>query len=356
MKRILLMILAVMLIIPAFSQRRSRSDEPAMPAVAEGITYSLPMTGIRVVVKARQVTFAPGPYAAYAEQLLGIRDVKTQPQTIWDIEEVHFETFAEPDPAQVYKATGGAAFLQLTPSGTLAGINSSAGTSDIKTVSSTSIATPNKTADLKFNYLIDNPALTGRTSIEQRAIQAANRILRTRDSRFNIATGMLDEFHPDGEAYEESINELQRIENELLSHFIGKSVIEKYVFTFDYLPKTSVRGDVVFRFDENRGFLPKSDLSGKPIMIDVERNEDLASRMSAVKGEQAASQQYTGVYYRVPGIADIRIYRELTVIGTGRAPIAQFGEVVNMPRELLDGTYAIELHPETGAIKSILKK
>jgi hypothetical protein len=347
----------MLLVIPAAAQRRDRSDTPAVPAITEGISYSLPRTGIRIIVKASQTTFLPGPYAAYAEQLLGIRDVKMQPLSIWDIEDVHFKTYAEPDPASTYKATGGAAaFLQITSDGILKGINSNVAEATSELFHANSMALKNKADELTFNYLIDNPALTGRTSLDQRAIQAANRILRARSIRYDIAAGLLDEFHPDGEAYKQSLEELNRMEAELIALFTGKTAVENYTFTFDYLPLASVSGDVVFRFDENRGFLPKTDLSGKPVMIDVIKNEQLSSRLSALGGEQAFTPGLTGLYYRQPGIADIRISQELKLIATGRAVISQFGIVLPIPRELLDGNFAVEIHPETGAIKSIGRK
>jgi hypothetical protein len=354
--KIFAMLFAIVLFLPATAQRRDRSDVPVMPVITEGIIYSLPRTGIRVIIKARQSTFVPGPYAAFADQLLGIRDVKMQPHTLWEIEDVQFETFAEPDPLHAYKATGGAAFLQLTSSGLLAGINSVSEQGKGGTTFSNSFALVNKAPELRFNTLIDNPGLTGRTAADQRAVQAANRILRARSVRFDIAAGQLDEFHPDGGAYQRSMQELHDMENELLSLFIGKSATESYTFAFDYMPQSSVRGEVIFRFDDNRGFLPKSDLSGKPVMIDVERDEELASKIAAVKGEPGLQTGSTGVFYRQPGLADIRISRELTVIATGRATIAQFGEVLPLPGGLLDGNYSIDLHPETGAIKTILRK
>lgn len=354
--KIYAMILAMLMVIPAAAQRKTRTDTPVIPSVAGGVAYSLPRTGIRVMVKARQTTFAPGPYAVYAEQLLGIRDVRTQAQTIWDMEDIRFETFAEPDPAHTYRATGGAAFLQLTPTGILSGINSTSDQKPCLGAVSNSFATAARAQELKFHNLIDNPSFSGRTSADQRAVQAANRILRARSVRFDIVSGQLDEFHPDGEAYEESLNELRRTEEELLSLFVGKSVTETYTFSFDYLPQTSVRGEVIFRFDENRGFLPKTDLSGKPVMIDVDRDEAYAARLAALRGDQAFAPGISGVYYRQPGMADIRISRELTLIGTGRAAVAQFGEVLPLPAELLDGTYSVEFHPETGAVKSILRK
>lgn len=352
--KIYALILAMLMAIPAVAQRRT--ETPVVPVVADGIAYSLPRTGVRVIVKASQTAFVPGPYAAFAEQLLGIRDVKTQTQNVWDMEDVRFVTFAEPDPAATFKATRGAAFMQLTQSGILAGINSVGVGKSFDTENSNSFAVASKALELQFHNLIDNPSLSGRTAPDQRAVHAASRILRARAVRFDIISGQLDEFHPDGAAYKASLSELDKIESEMLSLFTGKTATESYTFSFDYIPQGSVRGEVIFRFDENRGFLPKTDLSGKPVVIDVERDEALAARVAAVKGEASLPPGMTGMYYRQPGIADIRIMRELTVIGTGRAVISQFGEVFPVPAELLDGTYSVEIHPETGSIKSILKK
>ena len=50
------------------------------------------------------------------------------------------------------------------------------------------------------------------------------------------------------------------------------------------------------------------------------------------------------------------IIQELKTIATARAVIAQSGTVAPLPEELLYGEYAIEIHPETGAIKSVSKK
>ena len=350
------LLLSLLLAIPAAAQKRNQPNVPVLPVITEGITYSLPRTGIRVMVKARQTTYVPGPYAMFADQLLGIRDVKAQAHTQWVIEDVSIDTYAEPDPAQVYKATGGAAFLQLTPSGILAGINLSNAPETEDKVFSNSFATPDKAAGLTYHNLIDNPSLSGRTPADQRAVQAANRILKARSVRFDIVSGMLDEFHPDGEAYEESLGELSRTEEELLSLFVGKTSTGKYTYAFEYVPTGPVTGEVICRFDEMRGFLPKSDLSGKPVMIDVVREEALAARMAAVKGEQATDAGFTGLYYRQPGMARISVSRELTVIATGKATVAQFGEIAPVPAGLLDGNHSIEFHPGTGAIKSVSKK
>ena len=355
--KILAVFAAFLLMIPATAQKRSKNETPELPVITQGISYSLPRTGIRVVVSATQTSFVPGPYSPYAEQLLGIRDAKTQAQTTWEITDVRLETFAEPDPENTFKVIGsGAAFLQLTPAGILAGINSPAQPAACNLISSTSLATVNESGNLTFSNLLDTPGLSGRSTADQRAVSAASRIIKARNTRNDIASGMLDEFHPDGDAYEASLEELRRTEKELLQLFTGKSATEKYTFAFDYVPTGPVTGEVIFRFDENRGFLPKSDLSGKPVMMDIVGEDALTAKIKAVQGTQTVTPDYSGVYYRQPGVASVRITRELTTIATGRATIAQLGGIAALPASLLDGNYSIEFHPETGAVKSILRK
>jgi hypothetical protein len=108
----LALIIGIIMVLPVYGQRKK--DDTATPAFTEGVVYSLPRTGIRVYVKALKETFQPGPYAAYAEQLLGIKNVKNRPAANWVIEDVKIDVFSEPDPEQVFKALGaGAALVSL---------------------------------------------------------------------------------------------------------------------------------------------------------------------------------------------------------------------------------------------------
>ena len=120
----LALIIGIVLILPVYGQRKSK-DDVVTPAFVEGVVYSLPRTGIRVNVKAVKESFHPGPYAAYADQLLGIKNVKTKAAVNWVVEDIKIEDFSEPDPEQTYKAMGDiAAIVNLSADGCIAGINS----------------------------------------------------------------------------------------------------------------------------------------------------------------------------------------------------------------------------------------
>jgi len=362
----LALIIGIIMIMPVYGQRKK--DETVSPAFVEGVVYALPRTGVRVDVKAVKETFQPGPYAAYAEQLLGIKNVKTKAAVNWVLEDVKFEVFAEPDPEQAYKALGlGANSVSLSTDGCIAGINVKTTTDKNDEVVTNRVGKKNKFDDNSyFEYFTDAPLYMAGDSTnnyrpvklpdEQKISKAAQRVLECRRLQFEIAAGLVDEFHPDGEAYKESLEELKKIEKNYLSLFVGKSTHDKGNFSFDYVPKSGGKSEAIFRISEENGIVPATDLSGKPVMIEFEIDKDLSQKYSGmVKSENPAAGQ-SGVYYRVPGRATVKLVADMNVIATARVTIAQFGVVAPLPEELLFGEYSIEYNTESGAIKSILKK
>ncbi|MDD2380643.1 MAG: DUF4831 family protein [Mariniphaga sp.] len=366
--RITITFLALMMVLPTFGQRRTKADEGTLPVVMEGVTYALPRTGLRITVNAVKESFEPGPYAAYAEQLLGISDARNRPSVYWSIEDVKLETFAEPDPEHVYKALGHAAyFVNLTADGRLAGINSGHLTTEHPGLNTNVFIEKVQQGDnFSFAQINDSPLFAPgdstnnyrpvRISLERKAAAAAERILECRLTRFHMVAGLMDEFHPDGDAYVLSLKELERIENDYLSLFSGRTIRQTQLFSFDFVPvSSSDRGEVVFRFSEEKGVLPATDLSGKPVLLRVEPEKALVSKFSALARSENPAAGESGVFYRMPATVNISFLFETNTIATARSVMAQFGQVAPLPEELLFGDHTIEIHPETGAVKSIQK-
>lgn len=332
----------------------------------EGIVYSLPQTGIRVHIKATRERFVHGPFQMYAQKMLGIENVHAADADRWNMDEMKLEAFSEPDAEQVYKALGSAAQLvSLTESGILAGINTKVKSEDAG-VETQSFLTKNLDKQVKFTDLsiwsFYSPAdSTKRFKLvsknqEQKAAEAAETIFNLRNSRFALLTNADDEPLPDGKSFEVMTEELGKMEENYLALFIGKSSQEKYEFSFEFVPgQKSVKGEVFFRFSDERGVLPKSDLSGRPVVIEVNKIENLAAKQSGLNTSENQNAGKSGVYYRMPGMAEIRILDGATQLAGTRLPIAQFGTTAPIPEDLLDGTYKLEFHTSSGAVKSILK-
>ncbi len=366
----LVLIIAILLVIPTYGQKKKKDDEDTMtPAYQEGITYALPRTGINVQVKAIREVFQPGPYAAFAEQLLGIKNAKTRAASAWSIAETKIETFAEPDPEQVYKALGDGAFMvSLTANGCLSGINISENTNDLPQIQSNkTFQKPDLDDGFSFDYFTDTPTYfpgdstnnfrPTKISMEQKAAEAAQRILDCRMNQYDLAALRIDGEYPDGKAYEVSLKELKRIEKDYIQLFVGRTTHKKETYSFDFVPASKpVSGQVVFRISDEKGVVAASDLSGKPVMIEFELTEALTKKYNANASSDNPSAGQKGIYYRMPGLATVKIIHNMNVIATARTTIAQFGVVAPLPEELLEGNYAVEIHQETGAIKSITQK
>jgi hypothetical protein len=367
--RVIILLIAICIITPVFGQRNKKNEEAAsgITTINEGIVYSLPRTGIRVYVKTTKTDFTPGPYARFSEQLLGINDAATESSSKWVIDKVELGTFSEPDPTQVYKALGEVgSLISLTPDGCIAGINSDISSESVGTITTNPVAYNSGNLGVQFSNLSDLPFFSisdstnrsrpSRLSIEQKAAQTASRILECRKIKFEMAAGFLDELPPDGQGYLASLNQLDNLEREYLSLFIGKSSTNDYKFSFEFIPSaTDSKGEVIFRFSEQKGVLEKSDVTGKPVMLEISKISDLTSNLERLKNSENPNAATNGVYYRLPGMADIKLIQELKVIATARFPVAQFGAVAPVPEKLLDGNYSLEFHHETGSIKSISK-
>lgn len=192
---------------------------------------------------------------------------------------------------------------------------------------------------------------------EQKAAEAAETIFNLRNSRFALLTNADDEPLPDGKSFEIMTEELGRMEDNYLALFIGKSDKQTYDFSFDFVPgPKSVKGEVFFRFSDDRGVLPKTDLSGRPIVIDVVKAESLATKQSGLSTSDNPFAGKSGLYYRMPGMAEIRILDGSNQLATSRTAIAQFGTTAPIPEDILDGNFKLEFFTNTGAVKSITQK
>jgi hypothetical protein len=366
----LAIIIGLIIVFPVFGQRKKKEDEVVVaPTFVEGITYSLPRTGLRVYVRATKETFVPGPYAAYAEQLLGIKDVKSRSSSKWKISEVRIESFSEPDPEQIFKAMGDASsMLNLTSDGRILGINLPNVTEQQSILKTQKVVElPDPVDNFSFYNFTDTPFyIPGdstnnfrpkRVSAEQKAAEAAQRILEARLYRYDMASAMLEDLPPDGEGYTVSIEELKNIEKNYLSLFVGRTVEKKDIFSFNFIPTSALgKGSVIFRVSDESGIVSADDLSGKPVMVEFEVEKSLMKKYTELAKSDNPDAGESGVFYRMPGIATVKIISDLTTIASTRLPIAQFGVVAPLPENVVYGGFMVKYHPETGAIKSVYKR
>ncbi|WP_320168376.1 DUF4831 family protein [Mangrovibacterium marinum] len=356
--KFLLFALLAAFCVPAFAQR---SDKNAMPVLTDGLAYSLPRTGLRIHVQAEREKFFAGPYAQFAEAMLGLKNAPTTDHEKWLITGVRIETFGEADPNQIYKTAGlNGSLINLTDDGVLAAINTAVETRTVAPAVATFADDSSIPAypfpDLSLNPFFEKPDSASANvliakSLQQKAQEAAHTITKLRKRRFKALANAYDEQLPDGKAYAVMVKELDQLEDDYVALFIGKSYKNSFEYSFDYIPgDNSVSGDVVFRFSETKGVLPKTDLSGKPVQIELKKLDELASAQAKQKGATAGVSH---IFYRMPGKAELRLMNGVNLLAMARLDIAQFGTVLPVPDELLDGNHTVVFHSTSGAIKNV---
>jgi hypothetical protein len=196
----------------------------------------------------------------------------------------------------------------------------------------------------------------GTKSLSSQAEEAANFILKLRKRRFYLMTGKYGNV-PEGEALKTVLIELDKLEKQYLSLFIGLSTYEKEKYAFNYIPLSGVTvdRDVIFRFSETRGMLRKTDAEGDIVSLNIKSIGNLVnvkSYTNSLMNDNTISS--SGIVYRLPDVADVEIMLDNKLVARQKMVISQFGVLLEMPEEFLkDSNYSIEFHTETGGLKSI---
>lgn len=341
MKRIVFFALA--LIGATLSASAQKNADP------EGyITYSLPSTVIVLDVDAVQERFHAGPYARYAEKYLGIKALQKD-ETTYQITAVRVVPMVEPDFTRRYalavkKSAIDATLLKLSSAGLVSFGSGSAG-EDVqwrfpvqkrtdfsdKGVSSnlTSEATTlyrNERSESAYSKVSFQQNMVVEKTLEQKASEAAQMIVRLRQQRMQIVTGDTDATYS-GEAMQAAIEEMTRLEKEYMSLFTGYSDVDEQSMMFEVIPSADKESQmyVAFRISDAAGIVPADNLSGKPVVMEIIPQEVAAPRVapSSFKGQS--------VNYVVPAICTVKVKDGSNLLVQTRIPVYQLGRISSMP-------------------------
>jgi len=343
----------------AKDEKKKTASELA--AISGGVVYALPRTGIRIEVEAEQEILIHGPYFSYAQKYLGINNAPNADGESWTITGVSMDTYGEPDPAAIYKAIGNtAALLSLTEDGIMVGINNEIRPEGNRVITNKFPLKPADKVDTwtdvsMHSFLTEKDSTkkagTSFKSLEEKAAEAASDILKYRKRKASILAAKDDKLPPDGEAYKVMTSGLDRLIGDYLALFTGKKIHRKHLLTFEVVPDgKSGKALVAFRFSPTAGVLPASNVSGKPVMLELEPNSDLKQKIESTVTTEITSKE---IYYRIPVVTQVRLLNGSEILAQAKITIAQFGVITTLSDGLLNGEYSIEFYPTTGAIRRI---
>jgi hypothetical protein len=348
-------------------QKEKKNDDKNQGMLAnttEGVVYALPRTGLSIHIKLVKESFIPGTYSIYAEKYLGYSNVKFTASDTWKIVGIQVQSFGEADPGAVYKTFGPvASMISLLPDGTLAGVNSPAvdkgeelrGSDFIDNSEMPAIVFPDQSSDDQYD--IEIVSETGEEKLmlksnEVKAREAADYLFRLRKKRAYTILNPSDGVPEDGKGYEVFIQQVEKLEKEYVSLFLGKSFQTEKEFTFNYIPgNDNVKNEVLFRFSEEKGVLPKTDISGKPISIEMIKDQKLYSSIENIYQPTVPNSGRSGLFYRIPVNASITLSEGINTLYSGRIAVAQFGLITPVPESLIREDCSLSFDPVTGSLK-----
>lgn len=335
----------------------------------EYVTYSLPTTALILEVEAVQESFYCGPYARYAEKYLGIK-VRQKDETKWQITEVGLNSVVEADLAKRYtlelkNETPDLTFLKLTSAGLVAfadgataqvptwrfPIEGAADFSD-KGVSSNlkSEATTLYRGERKeaaYSRVSVQQNMVVEKTLEQKAAEAAQMIVRLRDQKVRIITGDTDATYS-GEAMGAAVAELSRLEEEYMSLFTGYSEYQTKTASFEIVPDAERESQmyVAFRMSDTAGPVPSDNLSGKPVVMEIvlpevadttpeepadPKKAARAKRSPRAKKAAKMIEQMQKVNYMIPAVCTVKVKEGSELLMQSRVPVYQLGVLTTVP-------------------------
>lgn len=330
MKKTITAVLAALVLSAASVSAQSLGTD-----VSGTVSYALPSTVITLEVEAVVETFHAGPYAKYAQKYLGV-EASSKDASYAQVTSVKMTPKVEADQSRRYQVTlpaGGSSFLTLSSQGLVStGVSTgdpsswrfpSAARSDFSDKAISSNLTSESTTLYRregSGQVAIQQDMVVQKSAETRAKEAAQTIVNLRNKKIEIATGDTDASFS-GEALGAAFAEIDALEKEYLSMFLGYSEYETQKMNYDVVPDASLERQVyvAFRLSDSAGLVPADDVTGKPFALTLTPQSVASGAAGAAKGNV--------VYYRIPSICTVELRDGSDVLIQSRIPVYQLGTV-----------------------------
>ena len=327
------------------------------------LIYGLPMTVFDIIVEMERTIEKPGPYAKFAGEMLGLKDVITQENAAWSIKSIRVKASEELDPSEFYIVESNTLVqtnaLSLKRAGLIMDINPAFYERDNELIAKDNTETNQPrfidlgadeyyvaqsdtayrrvkldTSFIRIPYLVEKKKQLG---IDQLAEKAAKTLLELREGKHLILTGEANVFPQNNSA----IEEMNRLEREYTALFAGKIWTERKTTSYNLIPQKEMAGKPVtlFRFSELTGPSDAASKAGAPVTVELipaKKTKDLTFVTRPNTGEEPV-QKFDKLYYRIPDVVTIGVKMGNESFYNSRRLIYQFGEVIQLPANFIIG-------------------
>lgn len=337
--------------LPVLAQTEITEYTPGVNA--EGVTYFLPRTALRIDVLVEVKKYTPGEYAKYADRYLRTKDVVQEPTQTWSITEMHLDVLGKPDTQKAYtlklKDKTIAPMVRLSDNGLLLAINT-------EPQPSTAFAgyTTGKSGKVLDSRQYMTEEILSAGSNAKTAQLCAQEIYSIRESKSLLNKGQADFMPTDGKQMEIMIKNLEEQEAGLSQLFLGHTLTETHAFTFYVDPTADMDKHILFRFSQHLGVVDADDLSGVPVYLNI-KDQHTVPAPTAEENAKKKVVKLEGVQYNLPSKAKVEVFTAQQKYVDAEVAFGQFGNVETLSSVLFNKRTETKVvfFDQTGGIKSI---
>lgn len=318
----------------------------AMPGQQKGIYYALPRTVIQLDLMVDKTELVEGPYSDFA-YMIGATDVIIDNDVEYVLRDVVMSTYAEADPNATFFVAmntkkGESQPFYLNSKGILEGVGMVNETPVNPTTPSVKVPVSADNKTFKYQY-----SSSGMRSEDQQARAAAEMISRIREEKIKLITGFQETaFTLD--TYRQMYADLDAMEAEYLSLFVGKRVVTPVVQTVYVTLSKDVPLQTVGSFSKDYGF-STNVYGGQSITVQAISLQTTGNINALSPSAVESISHENKLFYRIPETVYLKVTLGDDTLLECRETLAQFGVFMLAPlvhtKMLLD--------PNTGQIISM---
>ena len=318
------------------------------PLGQSALVYGLPQTRLYFEVELLKTTVRKGPYAEYANRMLGLLNVPATDSESWQIKSVRISDRQEVDSKQLYTVSftdypqNLDKLLRFTKEGLLLDVtvgnvlinrqNQSSGGDDFQFVNTAVRGTTVEKVDTVIRTVLTDtafvriPVLQKKVmskTTEEQARETAQQIFNIRQMRLDILIGNSD-YHPDGAALKLLLQSLDMQEEQLMSLFNGAKIESRQIVTFPALPEKPGTKTDLFFFSDKAGIVSQNAAGAKAVWFEIGK----ATAPASITPELHARNI---IYYRIPQVVEVSAGVDRNTLVREHITICQFGNIVSFP-------------------------
>jgi len=364
MKKLIYIVLSIILLTSCVTSKVIHLTKDVIPSKNKGTFYILPKTEFIIEISLAKTEQLKGPYAGLANKYLGLNNVITENSTQYKISGIKVTPSETDDEKQIYfidnphklfrslKMLRRLGFVHRIINEKVDGLSDSTDFSTFINNNKTESKYPDifrYYADANLFMKVDTIIETVKQdtqfvekkivkssmiekSIEQKAKETADYIIKLRENKYNLIAGT-GEVNYQKESLEYMFTQLENMESEYMKLFTGITLEKNLVYRFKITPgdNDSIMHYDICHFTASNGITRQNQGDTPGIFLNLNRRHILAEIGIYLEKAKTLNVKNEALIYRVPEYSDISVMEGNMEIYRRTYPVWQIGSLMTTP-------------------------